>query len=358
MTPNERPPDEQSLDELSPGELTDRLSDYALGLLEPTEAAEIETLLRRSEAARADLRSLNASLVTLTEALPPLEPPVRAWDALQARLESLPTVISAATPAVTPTATSAAPPTLQRPPSRPYLAWAVAACLALVAAGELVWVQRLQQQLQTASQQQARETTLVADFLGAPQIKKISLYGRQREGLGSVLARPGGDALFVLGKAPPPGQSYQAWGHSSNDWEPGSGEQLTSLEVSNSPVFAVVTQKFTALYLSLEPLGGSPQPTYPLSRVSLRDPAATTPLQVTSPADGAVVDRASVIVTGVVAADITDLSYTLNGEKKQTTTAGSRFSFTVSLKPGANTLSVQAAGPQGVTTKTLTLTRR
>ena len=341
MTPNESP------GELPPDELTDRLTDYALGLLEPAEAAEIEILLERSEAARADLSSLNASLVTLTEALPPLEPPVRAWDALQARLESLPEI----TPVV-------APPVLQRPPSRPYLAWAVAACLALVAAGELVWVQRLQQQLQTASQQQARETTLVADFLGAPQVKKILLYGRQREGLGSVLAHPGGDALFVLGKAPPAGQSYQAWGHSSNDWEPGSGEQLTSLEVSNSPVFAVATQRFTALYLSLEPLGGSPQPTYPLSRVSLRDPAATTPLQLTSPADGAVLDRASVIVTGIVAANITDLSYTLNGEKKQTTTAGSRFSFTVSLKPGTNTLTVRAAGPAGVTTKTLTLTRR
>ena len=351
MTPNESP------GELPPGELTDRLTDYALGLLGPAEAAEIEILLERSEAARADLRSLNASLVTLTEALPPLEPPVRAWDALQARLESLPTVISAATPAVTPTATSAAPPTLQRLPSRPYLAWAVAACLALVAAGELVWVQRLQQQLQIVSQQQARETTLVADFLGAPQVKKILLYGRQREGLGSVLARPG-DALFVLGKAPPAGQSYQAWGHSSNDWEPGSSERLTSLEVSNSPVFAVATQKFTALYLSLEPLGGSPQPTYPLSRISLSDPVATTPLQLTSPADGAVLGRASVIVTGIVAANITDLSYTLNGEKKQTTTAGSRFSFTVSLEPGTNTLSVRATGPQGVTTKTLTLIRR
>ena len=346
MTPDELPPDKQSLDKQSPGELTDRLSDYALGLMEPAEAAEVETLLARSEAARADLQSLNASLVTLTEALPPLEPPARVWDALQVRLGFLP----ATTPAATPT--------LQRPPDRVYLAWAVAACLALVAAGELVWVQRLQQQLQTASQQQARETTLVADFLGAPQVKKISLYGRRREGLGSVLARPGGDALFVLAKAPPPGQSYQAWGHSSNDWEPGSGEQLTSLEVSNSPVFEVSTQKFTALYLSLEPLGGSFQPTYPLSRVSLSDPAATTPLQITSPADDAVVDRASVIVTGVVAANITDLSYTLNGEKKQTTTAGSRFSFTVSLKPGTNTLMVRAAGPAGVTTATLKLTRR
>ena len=346
MTPNDVTPDGWT-----PGQLTDeRLTDYALGLLGPDEVAELEALLKRSEAARADLKSLNASLVTLTEALPPLEPPVRAWDALQARLES--------SPAATPAVTSTAPPVRQRPPSRPYLGWALAACLALVAAGELVWVQRLQQQLNLASQQQVRETTLVADFLSAPQVKKISLYGRQREGLGSVLARPSGGALFVLGKAPPPGQSYQAWGHVGNDWEPGSDEQLTSLEVSNSPVFEVATQKFTALYLSLEPVGGSPQPTYPISRVSLSGPAATTPLQITSPTDGAVLDRASVIVTGAVAADITDLSYTLNGAEKQTTTAGNRFSFTASLEPGTNTLVVRAAGPQGVTTETLTLTRR
>ena len=338
MTPNDLPP----------GHLTDaRLVDYALGLLEPAEAAEIEALLKRSEAARADLKSLNTPLVTLTEALPSLAPPARAWDALQARLEPSPEV----TPA-------APPPTLQQPSSRPYLAWTLAACLALVAAGELVWVQRLQQQLQGAAQQQVREITLVAGFLGAPQVKKIALYGRQREGLGSVLARPGGDALFVLGKAPPPGQSYQAWGHVGNDWEPGSGEQLTSLEVSSNPVFEVRAQQFTALYLSLEPTGGSPQPTYPISRVSLSDPAASTPLQLTSPADGAVLGRASVIVTGIVAADITNLSYTLNGAEKQTTTAGNRFSFTANLKPGTNTLSVRATGPQGATTETLTLTRR
>ena len=270
MTPNDVTPNGWT-----PGQLTDeRLTDYALGLLGPDEVAELEALLKRSEAARADLKSLNASLVTLTEALPPLEPPMRAWDALQARLES--------SPAATPAVTSTAPPVRQRPPSRPYLGWALAACLALVAAGELVWVQRLQQQLNLASQQQVRETTLVADFLSAPQVKKISLYGRQREGLGSVLARPSGGALFVLGKAPPPGQSYQAWGHVGNDWEPGSDEQLTSLEVSNSPVFEVATQKFTALYLSLEPVGGSPQPTYPISRVSLSghrsDHAATNHL--------------------------------------------------------------------------------
>ena len=328
------------------GEMTPdaRLADYALGMLEPTETAAVEALLTRSEEARTELRSLRASLVRLTEALPPAEPPAHVWEGLEARLE--------ASPDLSETLLDEGLPPL-RPRRSTYLGWALAACLALVAVGELVWVQVVQ----TASRQVEREAALVANFLSTPETQKISLYGRQREALGSVLARPNGDALFVLGQKPPAGQSYQAWGHSSDDWEPGSSAQLTSLTVSDVSVFEVETQNFAALYLSLEPLGGSPQPTYPISRVSLAEPAATSPLRITSPADGAVLGQESVIVTGVVAPDITELRYSLDGKEQQTTTAGNRFSFTVSLTPGVNMLVVRATGPQGATTETLTLTR-
>ena len=327
------------------GEMTPdgRLAEYVLGTLEPLETAEVEELLAESAEARAELRSLSASLVRLTEGLAPVEPPAHVWEGLQARLEAAPDTL---------------PETERPPPLRPrrnvYLGWALAACLALVAVGELVWVQVVQ----TAQRQTEREAALVADFLSAPETQKISLYGRQREALGSVLTRPDGDALFVLGERPPAGQSYQAWGHTNDDWEPGSSDRLTSLKVSNGSVFEVETQNFAALYLSLEPPGGSPQPTYPISRVSLGEPVATSPLRITSPADGAVLEQPSVIVTGVVAPDITELSYSFNSEQRQTTTAaGSRFSFTLSLEPGVNTLSIRAAGPQGATTETLTLTR-
>ncbi len=326
------------------GEAPDvRLTDYALGMLGSAETAEVEALLAESEGARAELRSLRTSLVRLTEALPPVEPPAHVWKGLQGRLEASPDLSETETP-----------PVFQPLHRRAYLGWALAACLAFVAVGELVWVQTVQ----TASRQTEREAALVANFLSAPETQKISLYGRQREALGSVLTRPDGDALFVLGQKAPAGQTYQAWGHTNDDWEPGSSDQLTSLTVSDQSVFEIETQNFAALYLSLEPPGGSPQPTYPISRVSFTEPVATSPLRITSPADGAELGRASVIITGVVAPDVAELSYSLNSEPSQTTTAaGSRFSFTLSLEPGVNTLSVQAVGPQGATTETLTLTR-
>lgn len=320
----------------------ERLPEYALGTLEPAEAAEVEALLERSADARAELRSLRAALVGLTEALPPAEPPAYVWAQLQAKLE--------------PDAAPKLPPVVPPSPRRPWLGalgWTLAACLALIAVGEGLWLSASRAAYRGAE----RDAQLVAQFLAAPQVDKRPLYGRAREGLGSVLARPDGEALFVLGSAPPNGQSYQAWGHTSGDWEPGSGERLTSLGVSGDPVFAVSGGDFTALYLSLEPEGGSPQPTHPLSRVSLAEPVAAAPLEITSPADGAVIEGARVIVTGVVAPNTTNLSYALNGETRQTTTVGNRFTFTATLRRGLNTLVVRATGPEGTATEALTLRR-
>lgn len=324
---------------MNPREL---LPEYVLGTLEPAEVAAVEVLLARSAEARAELRHLRASLVTLTEALPPEQPPARVWEALQVRLEPPPTVVPV-------------PPVVQLPKQSPssYLGWALAACLALVAVGQVAWLGSSRSELREAR----RNALLVADFLGAPEAARITLRGRERQGLGSLLTRPDGGALFVLGQPPADGRSYQAWGHTNDDWEPGSREQLTSLGVSRDPVFEVETQSYAALYLSLEPAGGSLQPTYPLSRVSLLEPVATSPLSVTSPTDGSIIDQTSVIVTGVVDTNVTELSYVLNGEARQTTTVGSRFTFTATLRRGENTLVVRAKSPEGVAATTLTLTR-
>lgn len=322
----------------------ERLPEYALGTLEPAEMAEVEVLLATSEEARTELRQFRETLVTLTEGLPPVQPPMGVWDKLQVQLE--PTPIAARTP----------PPVIKmpkRPPSRGYFAWGLAACLALVAAGELLWVNSAQR----AYQQVQREAYLVTNFLSAPETQRISLRGRQRQGIGSVLMRPDGEALFVLREPPPEGRSYQAWGHTSDDWEPSSRERLTSLSISDDQVFEVDAENYVALYLSLEPTGGSPQPTYPVSRVSLREPVATSQLSITSPADGSVVEGERVIVTGVVDTSVTNLSYVLNGSTRQTTMVGNRFTFTAPLEPGDNTLVVRAEGPAGTVTEALTLTR-
>lgn len=319
----------------------ERLPEYALGTLGPAETAQVEALLAKSEEARAELRQHQETLVALTEGLPPVQPPADVWHKIQAELEPVATT----TPTVLPAPRGA--------PRSTWLGWALAACLSVVAVGELIWVGTSQ----AAHREARREAVLVTDFLTSPEVQKFTLRGRQRQGIGSVLTRPGGEALFVLGEPPPEGQSYQAWGHGSDDWEPGSGEQLTSLEVSGDSVFVVDTGTFGALYLSLEPEGGSPQPTYPLSRVALGEPVAGSPLEISAPADGSVIEGERVIVSGVVDTNVTNLSYVLNGETRQTTAVGTRFTFTATLRRGENTLVVRATGPEGTVTEALTLIR-
>ncbi len=330
------------------------LAEYALGTLSPAEVARVEVLLDHSEEARAELRELRTTLVRLTQSLPPVPPPEHVWEGLQARLEARSSVV--------PVTDAALPPIVSLPPRasgsrrsvQGYLGWMLAACLALVAVGEGLWLSASRGLYREAE----REAVLVAEFLAAPDIERIPLYGRSREGIGSVLSRADGKALFVLGEAPALGKTYQAWGHTSDSWTPGSSDRLTSLGVSDDAIFEVGTQSFAALYLSLEPAGGSSQPTYPLSRVSLTEPAAYSPLSITSPANGTVVTRESVIVTGTVDGTVDRLSYVLNGEEHETPLTGTRFAFTATLEEGVNSLTVRAHGSQGVSERMLELTRR
>lgn len=318
----------------------DDLAEYVLGTLEPSELGEVEAYLARSADARAEVRRLQESLVTLTESLPSAAPRVEVWTNIQAKLatERLPTA-SEQVFDVHPPVTVFRPRTW---PSRiSQLGWSLAACFCLIAVGSFFWGF----QNYRAYQESAGEALLVAAFLAEPQVQKVTLQGPDNQGLGGVLLEPEGRALFVLDQAPAQGRAYQAWGHTSDDWEPGSSEQLISLEVSQDQVFAVATQEFAALYLSLEPAQGSSQPTQPLSRVSLGEPAPATPLEIASPVDGAILASDRVIVSGSVGAGVTDLSYTHNaGTPIQTSVAANRFTFTVTgLQKGVNTIEVTAA---------------
>lgn len=335
----------------------DLLSDYAFGELDPEATAEVEALLASSAEARAELRQLQAALVRLSETLPPVTPPAGSWEQLAARIAAFDDRFSLEATSASPTTVPKMAPTRLPPTRSPmnsgWLGWSLAACLALVAVGEGLWLDRSQR----ASREVQTEARLVAAYLGDPQVERLGLQGRERERLGSVLTDTAGRALFVLDAPPPAGQSYQAWGHSSDGWEPGSSEQLTSLAVSESSIFEINTQPFVALYVSLEPRGGSVQPTFPLSRVSLLEPVPRAQLQVTSPVDGSTTQSSSVIVSGVVDNTVTSLSYVLNGETTHTATVGNRFNFTATLRPGTNTLVVEAAGSEATVTESLTLTR-
>ncbi len=317
----------------------DNFVEYVLGTLEPSEVEQVEALLMRSAGARAEVRQLRDSLVTLTESLPPMAPRAEVWSNLQARLATEHILMDAGPSPIVPPSVRVLTP--RGWPSRTsQLGWQVAACFCVIAIGSLFWGSRSY----SAYQQVAAEALLVTAFLAEPQVQKITLHDPGNQGIGGVLREPQGRALFVLDQAPAAGRAYQAWGHTSDDWEPGSSKQLVSLKVSQDKVFEVPTQAFASLYLSLEPARGSPQPTQPLSRVSLLEPVAARPLEITSPTEGATLTAASVIVSGLLDSGATDLSYTLNdGNLVQTSVAGNRFTFTVTgFQAGPNTIQVRA----------------
>ncbi len=347
--------------EHSTGHPTELLPDYVLGLLAPLQTAAVEAHLSGCEACQEEAWRLGGPLVLMTEALiPPLEPPPRVWEAIETRLrderkELRGVQVQEAGEFAEAGEEASSPylPQLGSLPSR--YGWLAAACVSLLLVLSGVWGfqnYRTLQRVQT-------ETRLVSAFLARPGVDRVVLENVLTNGaptangldgsLGSVLLAPDGEALFVLEEPAPRGRAYQAWGHTSSDWDPERGEVLASLEVSRGSVFEVPAGGFASLYLSLEPAGGSPQPTNPLSKVSLLNPRPEGAVSITAPAGGVTLGTESTIVTGEVANNTTSLSYRVNGgEAVRTTTANNRFSFTVSgLVEGENTIEVTATTAGG-----------
>lgn len=347
----------------------DLLPDYVLGLLEPEEVEAVETHLALCAECQEEAWALAEPLVVLNEAwldAPNDAPPEHILQAIKTELASadaplLPEIARIETPSdveAEPREVNSPPKVGPSPPLfyRRY-AWPLTAAFALVLAlSSTLWGVNSYRTLQSVN----ADERLLSTYLANPQVQKVVLEnvlaGERTEPIGSVLftsrssqasAQP--DVLFVLNEGAPKGRTYQAWGHTSSDWNPERGETLESLRVSQDGVFEVDGTGFASLYLSLEPAGGSPQPTNPLSKVSLLNPVVTTPLEITTPEDGARVSSPSLIVSGVTEPSVTNLRYTLNGgESVQSTAANNRFSFTVSgLQEGENTVEVRAEAADG-----------
>ncbi len=371
-----------------------QLPDYALGLLDPDEAAAVEAHLKECEACREEVRQFDNVLTDWVDALPEVAPPEGAKARLMSRIKgearaetpetteqagglseardsdnadfvqdgervallpapSIPAAPRQAAPSTSLPSTSLPKVIQDRPPRLPrWLVAACAACLVLAGAGLFQGYRT-----QLALEQVRAEQDLLTRFLTAPNVQSVTLYDEADARLGAALTRPG-DALFVLAEPPPAGRVYQAWGHTSDDWSPQSGEQLTSLEVSQGTVFQVSTEGFASLYLSVEPPGGSPQPTDPLSSVPLSGDQAASPIEVSSPEDGATLSADSTVVRGNVGSEVRELRYRLNDQGFTTAPFSSgRFMFTVSgLERGENRLEVQATtASDEVVTDSLTL---
>ena len=335
---------------------TELLPDYVLGLLEPAEAAAVEAHLGSCAGCQEEVRQLSEPLVALTEALPPQPPRASVWEAIQAQLVEerglLPEIAAPVETAQAEQGTLTMPPPTATP-AQPRYGWQLATFAALlVAVGSLVWGTRSA----TNYQQAQAEQQLVAERLADPQVQKIALenvIGSDREEpLGSVLVAPE-STLFVLEQNAPNDRAYQAWGHTSSDWDAERGETLTSLGVFEGDVFEVASAGFASLYLSLEPTGGSPQPTNPLSKVSLLNPRSSS-VEISSPEAGATVSSAQTIISGVVNEQTSELNYTLNGgEAAEVPFANNRFTVTVAgLVEGENTVEVSATDSEGETSTT------
>ncbi len=206
----------------------ERLADYVLDLLELEEACQIEAHLASCDACRAEVKALREALFALTDTLPPLPPRRRTWARILQRL-----------------GTPRAP--------RGWIAAAVAGIL--LALGAAAWSAVLTRELQALHAERA----LLSTYLSASHVAVRTLTTPQGTVLGSVLFLPDGRALFFLTAPPPPGKAYQAWGHRNGT--------RVSLGLTQTQVIEVRWRGFQFVGVSLEPAGGSPEPTEPLGRV-------------------------------------------------------------------------------------------
>lgn len=208
-------------------ELRDLLPDYLLGQLDPEEARRLEEQLERSPELQAELDSLSAALFKLPEQLAPVPPPPGAWWRIRQRLQG-----------------------------RRLLPWpriaAVAAGMALLFAGIGLY------QFYSIRALQA-EQAKIAYWLAIPEGRWRTIKDAQGEGIGTMIWLEDGSCLIVMKDPAPRGRVYQAWGRKDG--------QPVSLGVFRGRLYETHFNGFERMGVSLEPPGGSPQPTKPLGSV-------------------------------------------------------------------------------------------
>jgi anti-sigma-K factor RskA len=229
------------------------LPDYVLGLLSTEEKQAVEKYLEGSSTARAELQSLQQTLIKLSESAPSATPQTSFQD-LQRRL------ISAKSPEVTPQKVRASKTfwytTFWHNTLRDWRTYAVTASLVLAVVG-FSWGYNARQDAKLA----ATEIATLNDWLAYGDLSMTKLNNTDNQQIGTVLISPRDYALFVLDTPPPKGKCYQAWGRTNGT--------TTLLATSEERLIPVKSEGFEDIGVSLEPIGGSPQPTQPLAGIPL-----------------------------------------------------------------------------------------
>ena len=215
---------------------SETLTAYALGILSPDEEARVQAALERDPALRAQARADGEALLSLVESLPGVEPPTGAEDRLLARLQS-----EREQPPL-----RAVQPAAQAVPLPPQTArrrafpWLPLSALGVAAALTLAFVLRPPAD---PFAQYARTEGAVVEPLRADGSK-----------LGDLVRLPDGRAYLHIQAPPEAGRVYQMWQI--------QGKTPVSLGVFEGQGFLLADLPAGAtVAVSVEPPGGSPQPT-------------------------------------------------------------------------------------------------
>jgi len=272
-------------------ETQERATLYALGALSQHEARAFEVHLREGcPVCQTEISRYESVTADLGLAAPAAAPPPYLRELLTARLEN-----EAGLPAPTPAGAAGTPLSTPKPaPSSVtlYLPWAVAACFAALFAfsyrairhsgqdtarqqERLVSLQNEGEELKTSlTQERVRMQQLdqVRSVLTSPGSRVILLVGQgpaASSASGAVLWDTHRNRWLVTASLPPPpaGKVYQLWFVTAAQAKmpaalirtDGTGQSFTVVDVPND-----VTKQPTAAAITLEPEGGSEQPTMPI----------------------------------------------------------------------------------------------
>jgi anti-sigma-K factor RskA len=235
---------------------TDRYLDsgaYAVDALPSEDVAAFEAAMATDPALRSEVDSLRATTARL--GLAAAEPaPAGLRDSVMAEVDRT------RQDAPVGGGDSVVVPMRRRSPIAVRVLGAAAAVLAVLTLGLSVWVVGLRQDNSALTQAGSQ----VSRVLTAPDARTVSGAVTGQTGRGAVVVSPSlGEAVFVADDldAAPSGQTYQLWfvgadgsAVSAGTFEPGA-DGNAAVPLSGTPGSAA------AVGMTLEPAGGSPQPT-------------------------------------------------------------------------------------------------
>lgn len=244
---------------------------YVLDALAPAERAAFEAHLESCPECAREVRDFAATAALLARAVA-VEPPPELREAVLLRIRAegtaepgtaqRPTAQHPTT--VSPTARHRAPAAVRPPARRPWLRWALAACLAAAVGlgGVAAWqYQRADEAQQSAHRAQAGAEALAA-VLTAPDARLVS--GRAADGATGtvVVSRDRDRAVFVASgmPSPPAGRVYQMWfADPAGSMRPAG--LLDPARPGAPALLAGAVGAATGVGVTLEPAGGSAAPT-------------------------------------------------------------------------------------------------